>query len=143
MDKLFNRIAELMANGEMYTNPAVTRKEVADALNSNESYIHRAIKQGTGLTFNEYLFCLRLEHACRQLSDPNVQGTIEDIALESGYRSRKTFHQHFHQRYGCTPTQYRQGAGAEFDAAWKPGCSASLPVPVPVPESKIDEVNNK
>jgi len=114
MDKLFNRIVELMTDGELYTNPNLSRKDVADALNSNESYIHRTIKQHTGLTFSGYLFCLRLEYACRQLADSNNHNTIESIAQEAGYLSRKTFHQHFRQRYGCTPTEYRQqGTGSE------------------------------
>lgn len=117
MDKLFNRIAELMRTRQLYTNPSLTRKELADALQSNEAYIHRAIKQATGHTFSEYLFRLRLEHACRLLTTSQEHGniTIETIASEAGYHSRKTFHTHFRQQYGCTPTQYRQrGAAPRF-----------------------------
>ena len=114
MDKLFNRIAALMTHRQLYTNPAIARKDIADILQSNEAYIHRAIKQRTGLTFTAYVSALRLEHACKQLA-ANDHSTIEAIAAEAGYRSRKTFHLHFRQRYGCTPDEYRRQHREEIE----------------------------
>ena len=116
MEKIFKHLTNLMQTRRLYTNPTLTRKQVADTLSTNEAYLHRAIKKYTGLTFSGYLFSLRLEHACQELASPDAETTIETIAHEAGYRSRKTFHQHFRQHYKCTPAQYRrrQGAGAGF-----------------------------
>ena len=104
---LYAIIVEFMHNSQAYTNPNLTRKDVAVALNSNQTYIYKAIKENTGLTFNEYLFYLRLEHARNLLAEPESTATIEGIAEASGYRSRKTFHLHFRNRYGITPDECR------------------------------------
>ena len=106
-DDLYPRIVALMAETGMYTKPTLTRNDVATALKSNENYLYKAIKQHTGLTFSEYLYYLRLEHARRLLEEPQNEYTIEAVATESGYRSRKTFHLHFRDRYGMTPDEYR------------------------------------
>ena len=106
-DDLYPRIVQYMHTTLAYTNPALTRNDVATALKSNENYLYKAIKQHTGLTFSEYLYYLRMEHARRLLEDPQNEYTIEAIATESGYRSRKTFHLHFRDRYGMTPDEYR------------------------------------
>ena len=104
---LYHRLLTLMSTRALYTNPALTRREVAAELGTNENYLYKAIKENTGLTFQEYLYYLRLEHARRLLETPGNQDTIGTIAEESGYHSRKTFHQHFRGRYGCTPDEYR------------------------------------
>jgi len=104
---LYRQIIAYMRAQHPYTNPALTRKDIAAALGSNENYIYKAIKQNTGLTFNEYLYYLRLEHASRMLTSPESGYTVEAVAIESGYRSRKTFHTHFRDRYGMTPDEYR------------------------------------
>ena len=108
MEKLFKRLTELMHAKQLYANPNTTRKQVAEAVNTNEAYLHRTIKFKTGLTFTQYIYQLRLDYARIRFEDPTEINTIETIALEAGYRSRKTFHRHFRLMYGCTPTEYRR-----------------------------------
>ena len=106
-DRLYQSIIEYMSTDHPYTNPDLTRKDVSTALNTNETYIYRTIKQNTGLSFQEYLYYLRLEYARRLLADQDNNDTIESIAEAVGYRSRKTFHIHFRNRYEMTPYEYR------------------------------------
>lgn len=108
MEKLFQHLTELMHSRRLYTNPRLCRKQVADALHTNEAYLHQCIRLMTGLTFTAYIYNLRLEHACNALAQADNESTVEVIAAEAGYHSRKTFHQHFRQKYGCTPAEYRQ-----------------------------------
>lgn len=104
---LFNQLEQLLATPIMYTAPNTTRKKLASLLNTNERYLFETIREHTGLTFNDYILSLRLEYARKLLSDKTASETIEAIALESGFGSRKTFHRHFKEHYGLTPDGYR------------------------------------
>ena len=111
MEKLFQHLTKLMHSRRLYTNPSLSRKQVAEALSTNETYLYKTIRREVGLTFAQYIYSLRLEHACNILiQDDHHQhySTVERIANECGYRSRKTFHAHFRRKYGCTPIEYRQ-----------------------------------
>ena len=108
METLFERITKLMDSQQLYTNPTLSRKQLAIVLNTNQTYLYQAIRQETGLSFTAYIYDLRLSLAYSKLTDPDEQGTIEAISKAVGYKSRKTFHHHFRQVYGCTPDEVRR-----------------------------------
>ena len=106
-NELMESLNALMRNKQAYTEAGITRKAVADMLNTNETYLFEAIKKCYNLTWGEYLNVLRLDHARDMLATPNCDLTIEAVAIDSGFGSRNTFYRLFRERFGLTPVEFR------------------------------------
>ena len=109
-NELMESLNALMRNKQAYTEAGITRKAVADMLNTNETYLFEAIKKCYNLTWGEYLNVLRLDHARDMLATPNCDLTIEAVAIDSGFGSRNTFYRLFRERFGLTPVEFRNFA---------------------------------
>jgi len=81
----------------------VTLSSAASALGYNASYLSRSFRQTLGMSFHQYLNMLRLREAAVLLSKGNAS---EYSALESGFRSVRTFYRAFSEEFGCTPGEY-------------------------------------
>ena len=103
-------LRKLMDEEMVFTQHGLNRKTLSIMLNTNEKYLHDLIKEVTGIPCSEYINSLRLDHARLMLEDANSKLTIEAIADQSGFSSRKTFYRQFNKRYRTTPAQYRDDA---------------------------------
>ena len=65
-----------------------------------------------GSTFPRYLNNLRLEYSLGLLRS-TANYSIEGIALDSGFSCRQTYHRLFVERFGLTPTEYRNAEEEE------------------------------
>ena len=75
------------------------------------SYVHpsslcRYFKQKTGKTIIYKLTEIRVEYACKLLSNSNL--TIAEIIWRSGFHNQAHFNKSFRQIAGITPTEYRK-----------------------------------
>lgn len=77
-------------------------------------HLHRALRGLVRETPRRYIERLRLERAAGQLLAG--EGSVLEIALESGFASHEVFTRAFRRRYGCTPTRYRARALAGTSA---------------------------
>lgn len=107
-DELYLRLQSLIKSSKVYTNPNLSRKILADMLGTNEKYLHETIKKHLNLTFSEYITHLRLNYARELLSLPSEKNTIEAICIDSGFKSRNTFHRLFREHYGLAPDEFRR-----------------------------------
>ena len=106
---LYNRICNLMSTDRLYSNPDLTRSELAANLATNEHYIADAIREGSdGKTFLQYVNMYRLNSATAMLSQ--TDDPIEQIALATGFSNRRTFNRIFFNEYGMSPTDFRRAA---------------------------------
>ena len=72
----------------------------------NKSYISQIMKQTLGINYYEYLTRVRMREAIFALT--NTEGKVSDIAYEHGFSDIKAFNIAFKERFGKTPTEYRQ-----------------------------------
>ena len=105
-DTLLKRLDNLMQTEHLFTNPKLDRKTLADRLKTNENYLCNAIRDGYNLQYSDYIHSLRLIHANRLLiNSPEL--SIKEIALQSGFHSYKYFHKLFRDKYGISPSLFR------------------------------------
>lgn len=71
------------------------------------AYASRLVRRQTGRKFSELLSEYRLQRAAELLSSTDM--SVEDIALEIGYKVPSALYKHFGARFGMTPSQYRTG----------------------------------
>lgn len=104
--------------------PSTKLSEIMDHINKNfteiknigklcecfcisEGYLCREFKKLTGMTVIQYINTLKINYACRFLSDRYSQKTISYIANECGFESSSYFIRVFKKITGCTPSTYR------------------------------------
>lgn len=107
-EMLFHNLERLMNTRNVYLKHELSRKDLTNALRTNECYLARAIRRFTGKTINEYINSYRLEHAARLLLTGREEVTVETIAYESGFSSLRHFYRLFHFRYKVSPARYRR-----------------------------------
>ena len=69
------------------------------------SYLSRYFKNITGISFNTYKNRYRINKACYLMDNFNY--SILHCALESGYKSIRSFNRNFKNTLGITPIEYR------------------------------------
>lgn len=106
VNPLFVKLEQYMEEQRPYTRPTLTRDELAAELNTNSTYLYKAIKESTGQGFSDYIASHRLQHACQLLRD-KPGATIESIATDSGFASRQSFYRLFRKQFGLTPQEFR------------------------------------
>ena len=78
---------------------------IADLAGFSKYHFSRLFKQFTNVSFYKFLNQKRIALAEKQLSDMN--NSITDVAINSGFSSMSSFIRMFKQIKGCTPTEFR------------------------------------
>ena len=85
---------------------AVTRKQVAEALGYNESYVSHLFSNSLRTSLPKYVNSLRLYDAVSLLADTEMP--VAEIATSLGFGSIRSMNRVFLQETGMTPREYRQ-----------------------------------
>jgi two-component system response regulator YesN len=89
-----------------YSDPNISLTSVAQRFKISEGYLSRLFKEYSGSNFNMYVFRLRMDQACRILSDTNT--SVADAGIRCGYASARVFRRAFIRYTGIRPSEYRQ-----------------------------------
>lgn len=103
------RLDRFMATGQPYINPSLSRKELAELMGISQDAIGALIKNERGVSVKAYINSFRLEEARRVLGSDSVE-TIADMAERLGFGTPRTLQRAFKERYGMSPTQYREAS---------------------------------
>lgn len=100
-----------MQEAKLFTDPSLTIDTMASRLQTSRHHLSQIINERIQKTYGDYINELRLEEACRRLSDPaNLRYTIASIALDSGFSAVSSFNDSFKKQFQVTPSQYREQA---------------------------------
>ncbi|KRA17459.1 helix-turn-helix transcriptional regulator [Lysobacter sp. Root604] len=102
------RLAQLMAQEQLYREPALTIGHLAKRSGYPEYLVSAVINRRFEGHFWDYINRQRVEAARACLADPDEARTILDIAYACGYTSKSTFNAAFKRQLGQTPSAYRQ-----------------------------------
>jgi len=101
---VFARIKVLIEKERIYLNPRLKLSDIARLANTNRSYAS-AYFSGTGTTFYDCINQFRVHHAMALLADRTKK--LDEVAEQSGFNSRQSFHRVFLSIRGMTPNAYR------------------------------------
>ncbi len=101
------RLDRYMLDSRSYCNPALSRRELADAVGVKEQQLTAILREERGMTVMEYIAVKRLDEARHMLvAEPDM--SLTDIAAALGFGTIRTFQRVFHKRYGMPPSEYRR-----------------------------------
>ncbi|NDV84868.1 AraC family transcriptional regulator, partial [Bacteroides sp. 51] len=105
---LMERIRKLMDEERMYINVHFTLNSMVEQLGVNRTYISATLNKCAGKTFTQYINEYRIREAIDIMSaKENQYLTIDNIAYNSGFSDRRTFHRIFKKVTGLTPSEFR------------------------------------
>ncbi|WP_304070762.1 helix-turn-helix transcriptional regulator [Maricaulis maris] len=105
----YQRIDAVVRGEALYTEPRLTRQEVATAARLTERAVSVAIKSETGRNFNDYINALRIEDVCAMMKEDAAGPTrsrLIDLAYTAGFSSKSVFNSVFKRETGQTPSAY-------------------------------------
>lgn len=106
---LIDRLDRYMFILRPYTNPALSRKELADFSGLTQDALGQLIKNEKGTSVRTYINSFRLEEARKILGSNSNEG-IAEMAVRLGFGTSRTLQRAFKERYDMSPTQYREAS---------------------------------
>ncbi len=103
---LTDRIHQILSWVETHYSDPISLSDVADQLAISREYFCRLFRQSMGITFQEYLTGLRLNHAYQDLLYTTTP--VSEIMENNGFTNQKRFNASFKKLYGCTPSEVRR-----------------------------------
>lgn len=83
----------------------ISLDEIAEIANLSKSAFCRYFKNSVKKSYSEYLYQIRVDYACRLLSEKNM--SITEVCYDSGFNNPSAFSQIFKKYRGVTPKKYR------------------------------------
>jgi AraC-like DNA-binding protein len=96
-----------MEESRPHLNPNLTVEQLARQLGVAPRELSRAINQGFGQNFFEFVSGYRVAQARRLLEDAGSTTSILDVMYDAGFNSKSVFNTAFKKATGTTPSQYR------------------------------------
>ena len=93
---------------EKHLDTKLTLSDLAKRCYYNPSYFSRIFKEKFGMTLSAYITESRLERAKNLLTDTTL--SVSKIISTVGFSDTKSFYSSFSQKFGTTPTRYRENA---------------------------------
>ncbi len=107
--KLYFRLKDLMQKEELYLDPNLTLKTVADRLATNTKYLSQVVNHHSGSNFQYFINNYRVSESKRQITDDtNHNLTLYGIALQCGFKNKSTFYKVFKEITGMTPREFQK-----------------------------------
>jgi AraC-like DNA-binding protein len=101
------KIATLLAQEKLYQNPELSLTDLAKKLETNASVISKAINQGFGLNFNDFINKYRIEAVKTQFAQgEHKKSTLLGIAFDCGFNSKATFNRAFKKNTSISPKEF-------------------------------------
>jgi len=106
-DDLFKRILNVMEDPSVYCEPSFTMDKLVLLVQSNHTYVHKALKSSKFKGFPKFVNSYRVREAQRIFMNPNNEKyTIESVSDKVGFKSRTSFYSAFKEVTGVSPKYY-------------------------------------
>lgn len=99
-----SRLESAVIKNAWHLEKGVSLSELARRMGTNQAYLSKALNQGLGQSFSDFINRLRIEHAKTLISEQQL--SMLDIALEAGFGSKASFNRAFKKYAGLTPSEF-------------------------------------
>ena len=103
---ILEKANEVIREHRLYLNPELHLTDLLPYLNTNRTYLSKAINQNENMNFYRLILSYRIHHL-RELLHKNPDIKFNDAAVESGFSSSKNLSRIFRQELDMTPTKFR------------------------------------
>lgn len=105
ISELRKQIELLMEKEQLYRQSNLKIEDIVKRLNTNRNYVYKAINQGMGQSFSEYVNRMRIEHAAELITtQPDIQ--LSEVADKTGFSSTTSFYRNFKLYKGIAPKEF-------------------------------------
>lgn len=106
-EELYHNILSYFEKEKPYCNSDFTINQLADAMDTNITYISKSININKGMNFNLFLNTYRINLVKKMLGDGyQDRFTIKYIYFSCGFKHQSTFNKVFKLIEGVTPSEY-------------------------------------
>ena len=113
VDQIEQLLKDYCVAPQLYLEKELTLQMLAQAVGTNRYYLSQYFSRQS-ITYNIYINNLRINHfisRCQELAAAGQNIPIQQLALESGFRSYRTFSRAFLLRTGQSVTEWLNGDG--------------------------------
>ncbi|MFH1121471.1 MAG: helix-turn-helix domain-containing protein [Bacteroidota bacterium] len=104
---LYKRMLNHLITNELYTDPKLTLKQLANDLGTNTRYLSMVINEFQGRNFNQMLNYYRVKKVMRLLVDNEAESySYLGLAQKAGFHSKSVFIAAFKSQTGTTPSEF-------------------------------------
>ncbi|HEY1202901.1 MAG TPA: helix-turn-helix transcriptional regulator [Niastella sp.] len=104
-----NRLALLMEEKKVYTDPDLTLEKLASLMKTPRHHVSEVLNQYMHRSFYQFINDFRMQKVLMLLDQcrrQEITPNILSIAYEAGFNSKSAFNQYFKKTTGFTPTEY-------------------------------------
>lgn len=105
-----SRVHRVMDYIENNLDQELTLDHLAGVACFSRFHFHRIFAAITGETLQRFISRLRLERAAQKLA-MNSETPVTEVAYDCGFSSPAVFSRAFRERYGCSPSRWRENPG--------------------------------
>lgn len=106
--ELYIKAEILMQERQIYKQKDLTLDKMAKILDTNRTYLSKAINKFSGMSFSNYLNMYRIKEATRIISDASNDILMKQLSDSLGYSSVPVFSKAFLKETGLSPSKYRK-----------------------------------
>lgn len=107
LEVLRQNLLDLMEKDKLYKDENLSLSDLADELAMSLHQISEFLNRHLGKNFSQFINEYRVEEAKKLLLE-NKERSVLDIALESGFGTKSSFHRAFTKYTGMSPTAWRE-----------------------------------
>lgn len=105
--KLYSRIRATIEMEELYLDPSLSLKTLADKLDTNTKYLSQVVNHCSGHNFQQFINTYRIERVkYRLVEGAHEYLTLFGVAQQCGFKNKSTFYKVFKDITGLTPKDY-------------------------------------
>lgn len=107
-ERVYQRLEEIMERDKPYLLSSFDIQKLADMVGTNRTYVSSSVNVVKGVNFPTWVSSYRIDYA-KSLFKANPRIKIEEVCVQSGFDTMRTFYRQFQKLEGVTPGQYVEG----------------------------------
>lgn len=107
LNRIIKELDLVFKNEKPFLKPGLTANSLAEMLNTNRTYLQKAISKKYNLNFLDFINGYRIKEAINILNSSEAKNfSVEGIAIKAGFSNRVTFSKIFKEATGVSPALF-------------------------------------